>query len=75
MVDRNPDSFWCHVVTSGMRLVLSVCSSWLIGMLGLLLLKRSCRGIFGISVEILSMILQLKPRDLKKLVNLLERNQ
>ena len=53
-----------------MRLVLSVCSCWLIGMLGLLLLKRSCLGIFEISVEILSMIIQLKPRDLKKFVNL-----
>ena len=49
-----------------------LCSSWLIRMLGLLLLKRSCRGIFEISVEILSMIIRLKPRDLKKLVNLLE---
>ena len=57
---------------NGMRLVLSVCSSWLIGMLGLLLLKRSCRRIFKISVEILSMIIRLKSRDLKKLVNLLE---
>ena len=55
-----------------MWLVLSVYSSWLIGMLGLSLLKRSCRGIFEISVEILSMIIRLKPRDLKKLVNLLE---
>ena len=55
-----------------MRLVFSVCSSWLIGVLGLLLLKRSCQGIFQISVEILSMTIRLKPRDLRKLVNLLE---
>ena len=57
---------------NGMRLVLSVCGSWLTGMLGLLLLKRSCHGIFEISAEILSMIIRLKPRDLKKLVNVLE---
>ena len=60
------------MVTNRVQLVHSVCSSWLIGMLGLLLLKRSCRGIFEISVEILSMIIRLKPRDLKKSVNLLE---
>ena len=55
-----------------MQLVFSVCSSWLIGVLGLSVLKRSCRGIFEMSEEILSMTIRLKPRDLKKLVNLLE---